>query len=784
MGNTRVSLKGIAGHLFVLVLFLAVFACSLAMRTFVFKREEARIGNCYSNYKDELPLPSTGPFIPFFVESSIMYAYSADVAYGKGIPSYDRLLPTNKNVKVVEQDTVGLEYFLGYGYRIKNMISPSPEIGQKDQVYEDNPYFTNWARSQIRFWASTISALIFLLLIVLRCPWKLALAGGLLHAVSPAGIARYTGQDIVRGEFCMPFIILALVIAFWYLGRPSRLKLILFGITAFVAISTWDMCQIFFGVWGISEIFRLIIGGRPSARRMNIWIAIFIAVLAASVLIPYHRVHRLFFSPLVLVIIPAVIIASSGEFRLSYLKRFGVLAITIAVTVFAWWGISKMSSFSDSYGHFGKLLVAKLQFMNVKPADPLLLNFDARILWTPAMHSADMRILREFFPFAIYAAPFLLILGLFLKKHRRRLFMTDMPRLYFPLFMTVFYFTAFIFIVRYHSFAIVFLSVLLPLIFHDWLRNIKHRGLQFVFMWGGLIGIFLLAVISLIPKHGFVISSSLWIVAAVLLTVFAVCGTGVVIALKKYLPGRTAIFEKVAVCCFLGLVIFVEFAQTFCLVRNYDNYYLPETAGLMKWMRAEGVENEVYMADFGLSPLLKAYCHAAVILQPKFELGETRKNVEQYMNEIFHGTERNFSKFCVDKGARYYIFDRGHAGDMTIYSSRYCAAAMKIKVDSPVNLMYAPQNRDKLKWFYEIEPPPGMKFVSSKYVVFKIISEEDRRNAQQWVKDAQQAINTGNFPMASRLAKAAAYADPIAPNVRILYAHVFGKVPDVRLRGF
>jgi len=182
--------------------------------------------------------------------------------------------------------------------------------------------------------------------------------------------------------------------------------------------------------------------------------------------------------------------------------------------------------------------------------------------------------------------------------------------------------------------------------------------------------------------------------------------------------------------------------------------------------------------------LLKAYCHTAIILQPKFELGATRKDVELYLDRLFFGTENTFRKFCSERGARYYVFDKGHASDMTPESSRYCAAATRLRKDSPVYMMYMPQDREKLKLFYEIEPPPDLKFVSGKYVIFKVISEEDRKNAQQWVKDAQKALDTGNIALASRLAKAAVYADPVMPNVRILYVHIFGKVPDIRLRGF
>lgn len=754
------------------------------MRTFVFNREEARIADCYKDYEGKLPNPSTGPFIPFFVESSVMYAYSADVAYGKGIPSYDRLLPTNRNIRVVEQDTIGLEYFLGYGYKLKNKLFPSSGLKPEVQVYEDNPYFTNWARFQIRLWASSIAALTFLFLIVVRCPWPLALAGGLLHVVSPAAIARYTGQDIVRGEFCLPIIVAVLVIAFWYLGRPSKWKLVLLGVTAFVAISTWDMCQIFFGVWGISEIFRMIIGGKPSTRRRNIWIVILIAVLAASVLIPYHRVHSLFLSPLVLVIIPAVIISSLHIFRRSYLKRAMALGITLVLAISVWWGISRISSFSDSYGHFGNLLLAKIKNLNVKPQDPLLLNFDARILWTPAMHSANMEILRQHFPFAIYSVPLILILSLFFASQRRRIYSREMARLYFPLFMTIFYFIAFIFVVRYYDFTIIFLCMLMPLLFQGWLKNIRNHRFQFVFIWGGLFALLVLALIVLLPKHPIVISSNVSVVISVLVLVFVIGGSLLVLVLRKAIPDVRIACERTAVMAFLGLIVFTEFAQTCRMGRNYAREYLPETAGLIEWMRAEGVDNEVFLADFTISPLLKAYCHTAIILQPKFELGETRKNVEIYLDKIFHSDEWNFNQFCTDKGARYYVFDRGHQGDMMIYSSRYCAAAIRLKKDSPVCLMYMPQEREKLKMFYEVEPPPELKFISNKYIVFKVISGEDRKNAQQWAQDARKALDTGNIALASRLIKAAVYADPVAPNVRILYVHVFGKVPEIRLRGF
>ncbi|MFA6291201.1 MAG: hypothetical protein WC637_05430 [Victivallales bacterium] len=771
-----------SGRLFIFLLFLCIFIFSFSMRTFIFDREEARIAACYK----DMPQPKTGTFIPFFIESAIMYSYASDVASGRGIPKYDRRLPASGNVRVCEQDTVGMEYFLGYGYRLRNMIFPFPKLSPEVQTYEDNPYFTNWARLQLRLWASTVPALIFLFLIVMRCPWVFALAGGILTCVAPAAIARYTGQDIVRGEFCMPILMSVFVVGYWYLGRPSNKKLVLLGVTAFFAMATWDMCQICFGIWGLSEIVRIICGGKTNLKRIKLWAVIYAAVLLAAVLIPYHRVHRLVFSPLVLCVIPMILVASIPKFRSSYRNRLVVMAVSLVLTLALWWTVSRISSFSDSYGHFGRLFLAKLHYLNVKPANPLLLDFDSRILWTPAMHSADRLIIRQFFPLAIYAVPLLMIMAVFSMRNRRRIFGMDMPRLYFPLFMTVFYFTAFIFVVRYHAFAILFLGVLLPLLFHDWMRNLKSHRLQFTFIWGGLVVMVALSILSALFFRGNFFVASKFLTLFVVLPAFFIGGGVLSVFLARKYISRSSVtkLEKSAVFAFLGLILFTEFSQSLSMVRNYDGYYLPETAGLIQWFRAEGVENEVFLADFTVSPLLKAYCGGAIILQPKFELGQTRAKVEKYINEIFHGNERSFSKFCADNGARYYVFDRGHAGDMGIYSSRYCAAALKLEGDSPVNRMFMPQEREKLRCFYEVEPPPELKFISNKFIVFKVISPEDSKNAVKWTKDAKKFLDNGHIDQAARLVKAAVFADPVATNTRLLYIQLYGKVPDIRMRGF
>jgi uncharacterized membrane protein len=352
--------------------------------------------------------------------------------------------------------------------------------------------------------------------------------------------------------------------------------------------------------------------------------------------------------------------------------------------------------------------------------------------------------------------------------------------------MSVFYFVAFIFVVRYHAFAILFLGMLMPLLFHEWIRNFKNHKLQFTFIWGGLITMLALFIVSVLFFRGnFTVASKSLTLFVVLPGIFIAGGCLAVFHARKYFSISTlSKLEKTAIFAFLGLILFTEFSKSMSMVRNYEGYYLPETAGLIQWFRSENVEDEVFLSDFTVSPLLKAYCGAAIILQPKFELGQTRSKVEKYINEIFHGNEKTFNKFCTDNGVRYYVFDRGHAGDMGIYTSRYCAAALKLEKESPVNRMYMPQEREKLRWFYEIEPPPELSFVSKKFIVLKVISMEDAKKAVKWTMDAKKFLDAGNIDQAARLVKAAIYADPVAANTRLLYIQIYGKVPDIRMRGF
>ncbi len=658
-------------------------------------------------------------FVPFTVESAMMYSYAHDVATGKGVPRCDKGLLGMEDIPVRGQMSLGLEYFTGWGYRLKNLLWKSSAVYPDSECYEDDPDFTVWARFQIRLWVSVASGLIFLWLIVLRCPWHLALIGGLTHAFSPAAVARYTGQDLLRGEFCLPLLVASFLLAAWAFRRASFLRLMLLGIAVFCAISTWDMCQVCFSLWAVFEIVRILAGGSLNSKRRNVWIVVYIALVMAAVLVPYHRTHGLIVSPLILLLAPTILSLCCFASAKKYSRRWAVFGVSAIVLFFAWKIAGQGASYSGNYSHFAELVKAKLAHGNVKPSDPTKLNFAARMLWTPALHSATWKMTRLFFPSVFWAFAGAFIFAFPFANVRKKV-LKGLSRSFFPIFMTFVFFITYVYMVRFHVFCVVFLCVAFPLLVYDWSRAFK----------------------SVTPK----------------IIVFII-----------------ALF-------FLG----GEADLSLRLERSYNNIgsAFREYGALIRWFRQSGLKDKAVLADMTLSPLLKAYCGARILLQPKFELGRTRKLVEEYINIMFHGTEEDLNKYCVKHGIEFIVYDYGYSYRFKphIYTNRYMAAADLINKKSPA---YRFSNYpDESKWFYRIEPPRDLKDASNLFIVFKVISPKDRINSMKCVIKGEMALKYGQTSLAKRYARIAFYNDPCYIPGRDFFAAAYGYIPNIKLSDY
>ncbi len=735
--------------------FIMIWMASFLVRTHCYNREADRINYAITGRESVKPsscwLPlSRGQYVPFFIESAMMYAYAEDVAKGRGIPKSDPGLSGMGKIDTARQMSLGLEYFLGWGYRLKCLIFGKPDIKELDTTYEDNPDFAMWARFQLRLWASLCAGLIFLWLLVLRCPWYLAVVGGLIHVVSPAAIARYTGQDLLRGEFCLPLIITAFLLVAWNLRRPGPLKMLGTGLVVFAAFSFWDVCQLIFSLWVLVEIVRILIGGTVNAKRRNTWIMVYLGAAACGLFVPYQQTHQLLLSPLMVVLMPSLIAVNMFGGK-SFLRRIVVLVIAVAA-LFGIWKISlSFGTYSGNYSHFYELVKAKIKFHNVKPSDPGKLNFDARILWTPALQSATVEYTRALFPFTLFGFAAVLLLNLLgyaaggvtglsgkAMYHRIKSFIAVGL---VPLLLTLVFLRIYYYFVRYHVFCILFLCVALPLLTAEAYRII------------GLLG----DHISGMVKNGKT-------------------------SLKYFIRG----FTWIGLAVLLAGLLYLEKGMSLkYLGRKYPGQNMAETADLIKWMRRENICNRTVMADMVLSPQLKAYCRAAIVLQPKFELGETRKMVEDYINLMFHGTEKELADFCASHGAEFFIYDRGYSYAAAIlhpYSNRYMANAIKSNKNSPAFMMYNKPHR--LKWFYPLRPPAVLKFIEQRYMVFKVVSPEEREKAETMAKMALLMAVQGKKRLAAKLAAAAFLTDPASEKIYAAYFRITGRVPHANLRDF
>ncbi|HRR06015.1 MAG TPA: hypothetical protein P5105_01925 [Victivallales bacterium] len=706
-----------------ILVFLSIWITSFSIRTCVFNREAHRLTKI-----EGIEQPPSGPFLPFNVESAMAFNYAWQIASGKiNLLGPDIKLVGFEKISVNRQFNVGNEYFLGYGYRLKKFFLGEPKLSDKDKIYEDNPYFSQWARFQLRLWASLSSALIFLLLRLSGLPLFLSIFGGLLHCISPAAIARYTGQDIVGGAFAMPFLIFSYCLAIYCHKNFSYLHFISFIIFSFISLAVWDMTQVILSILCCVELIRIFVGGGSGKKRRILWYGLALAIFAVAITVPYHIEHLLILSPLVIFLLPSVLICQN-VFKKNelFLNRISKITLIVLPLFFLSSIIGKYSGYTEKYGHFAKLMFAKIRFMNIKPENPALLDFDSRILWTPAMHSANINILRAYFPAALYLVflliVFAILLWLFFDEKFRFKFRFRSGWIFLNISFFFIYFVLFFFIVRYHVFLAVFMSLILPQI-------------------------------------SFILTEK-----------FSVCS-----------------YRKILAFVIWTLLVFAIFAETIATisrVRKYEDYFWGEVSTLIRWFRQEGVDNKIFLADIEVSPMLLAYCNAGIVLQPKFENEINRKNFKDFVMLLFHGTERDLMKFCEKNAIDYLIYDRGLAGPMNIYSMRYFANAANLSSTCPAYLMSKTQTRKKLRYFYEIQVPDEFKIISNRYVVFKVITDDNSVNSAQWVNDGKIFLKNGNFDMARRLAKAAVYTDPNNYKARLFYAELFGEAAKIRLRGF
>jgi len=665
----------------------------------------------YNFTKEAVKFPS---FVPFTLESAMMYSYSWDVAKGT-FHEYDETLSGFSGISVPEQMSMSLEYFLGYGYKTKDFLFGGENgLAINNFDYGINEDFLNWVRFQLRFWISLTAGLIFIWLLFLDCSIIYASLGGLLFAVTPVAIARATGQDIIKENFAIPLIMTCFVVYLWYLKRPKNYKLIFLVCATVLSLVSWDMTQLCLALWVVYEIIVTVCVDKKEENHLPAWIIIYASSVIAGIFSPYLAAHNFLQSPTVSILLPVLLFTILFRNK-PRIVRILLVAMGLMLFGFIWLFVIKNFGYGNNYSHFWNLLLAKVKFGNMKPLNPLFLDFDSRMLWTPALHSATMKIFHALFGLTFICFAIVVFLGFSVSAFRKNI-VVQLQRIGLPLFLASIFFILFIFMVRFHALAIPFMCVT-TLVF---LNRISEK----------------------------ITSQTLRILLVILFT---------------------------------GLVM-NEACRDLCFEREYYGGE-SEQLSLIKELNRADVKGETFLADFTLSPMLKAYCGAKIVLIPKFELKQARDSVEKYVNILYHGTELEFMEFCRVYGVKYFVFDKGMIGGRDTeeflhpWSIRYMAAANVLEKKSPVySFFYSPEGMD---YFYELD---GQNV--SRFVIFKVITPYDISQSEKLYEKALLDYRRGDKVKAKKLTGQALQLNPKNPKIRFLYYTINDeKWPKITLSG-
>ncbi len=689
-------------------------------------------------------------FSPFTIESAMMFAYAQDIANGKGVPAQDMRLAGQEDLAPWRQMNMGLEWFLGWGWRIRDMISPVT-VSEKEKLFQDNPYMAQWMSAQLRLWASLTTGFLFLWLLAMRCSKPMAFFGALIHAVSLAAIARATGQDFVRGEFCIPLYAASLALAYSLYHRGSLWKYICLFCCVFLGFVTWDLCQMLFGIWAMCEIARAALGYNVRRSRMIAWGVIAAAVLCNAAFVPFNQTYSLWRSSLLWVALPSLAAAFRLRRKEIFPFRFRwIVMFLLPLLLYTGWNFTiNTPEYASNYSHFSEAMAAKIKYKNVKPRDPEKLSYDARILWTPSMHSATWDIAVSFFPslfvgkqmnfvlfrFLFGYLPFtlgcylLLLLLTLLFRMPRMTFRETFRDTMLPHLFTIGFIFAFALIVRYHEFLIFFLCAALPLLVRDMLRAFRYAPKR------------------VNPEEAYTVlyrkKSFLRTVRGTLLTL-----------------------------CLLSLI--VETSASFMGKRRYTgDVAFADTARLIAWLRGTPqAKGKIVAANITVGPMLMAYAGTGITMNPQFGLKRIRDATQGFIEAMFAEDELKLLDYCEKYKADYVLYHCGIMSDQSDCGMRYIANAKEIPERSPANLMlFRPEF---LRWFYPLEPPEGLQTMKKTYRLYKVIKQSDRKKAAELTLRSMEIRDDAE---ALKLLKEAVRLDPLLELAQDQYLERTGEYP-------
>ncbi len=584
----------------------------------------------------------------YWTENALQYHYAELVANGYPVPDFDPKLHAPEGVRLFENLTIMMEYPCGWLYRFL-------------KLKEKKILFHTWT---IFFIAGLASLGIFGVYLICRAIGVnelYAIFASLLSNFSLVAVGRST-FGFLNEDFALPFILLGIAFYLYALSSVNKKSFlsIISGLCFLISLGSWHFSRfIFFTIIGVSVLILWLFESIPW-RRNNSALVLFCLLLvpfAGSFLIPVLRNRLFFLSPGFFLGFGAClgIFFTKPENKKPLFFSFqGWLAIIPALIFFAT-GIllSRILSTEADYIHVWSLIMNKIKFFGIKPVDPELLDYPARSLWIEAFNSPH--------PVSLF----------------KNLFPVIVPALFGFLHL----------IKKQWSDNHIKILILLSLVFLLSYLAIERMGVVNNYF------VAVLAVASTMMDSGK--AKRLW------KTFMLVLLTGIFIFnfYQGYHLHETTTYTKSL------RRIFGSETEEFVYNWRLNNLEL------VRFIRFMTPQDAIFLSSVGVGPLIFTYADRAIALQPKYEVKNCQKRVQEFLNAAY-GTEEDLFNLCRKWQIDYFVYDTKLLLDNSHNGSRWVAGRKSVSTNAAVYLLHF--FPEELKYF-------ELVYESNFYRVFRVL---------------------------------------------------------------
>ena len=461
----------------------------------------------------------------------------------------------------------------------------------------------------------------FLIYAVCRALWNkkaIALAAALSWMLMPASFMRQVSAIYLKEDFSLQFV--ASFILLFVVGIADRRRRfpLAGSVALFVALASWHLSQFFFlmlmGCVGIFFVMRPE-WERHWTRNILFYLA---AALVAGCLLPVLR-YRAFVVSQGMLITYALLLSLVLLRRLkksgpaSWRLRAGLLGGIFIVLALA--ELPFAAGFKE-YAHVFELFIYKIRYLNVMPADPTLLPFEARVFWAGDFVGATMGKLLGAFKWYSPCILFVLI-----------------------------------------SYAVGLARCKLTK--QEQLLGLILCGSLFIYWLVDRLSIFLAPMLAV----------NLCVAPAVALRLFPRKASS-----RKARAGVGAVIGPVdgTVLALLAVIMAANFLAV-CRMQPVIDEIAADKTELFDWLRANTSPDDPILSNFPDGPMLLLYTGRPVILNSQYENTFIRKRTQEF-NAAYFGGEEQLYAFCQKYGARWLCVRSTTAIETKPGSDRFGAA--------------------------------------------------------------------------------------------------------------